>query len=143
MLASEERKSFFVVYAEAPSLRTWRLAAWRIVAVVVTQMLARRHLLSLVGNAHVLVIMITTTETSRAINNSISSQYDRGIFNCWHFRLDPKGRYNCFGRLKRVLLLLIAAWQELAREPFHDLLLYDRVVVVCLPLLLRLLMVLG
>lgn len=54
-------------------------------------------MLSLVGNVHVLVIIITTNEPSRTINNSISSQDDRGVFNWKRFILNPAGRANLSG----------------------------------------------
>ena len=99
LLASEERQSFFVVYAEAPLLlRIWRLPAWRIAD---SKTLSRIHLLSLVYNAHVLVIIFTTDEPYRAINNSISLQGDRGVFDWKRFILNPAGRANGLGRLKR------------------------------------------
>ena len=93
---------------------TCRLLAIKIGIVAVTQSLARGHLLSLVGNAHVLVIIIATDEPYRAINNFISSQGDRGVFDHMRFILNPAGRVDRFGRLKRLL----------AREPCHVLLLH-------------------
>ena len=91
LLASEERQSIFVMDAETPLFRRIRLiTALRIV--VISKILARRHMLSLVDNVHVLVIIITIDEPSRIIKNSISWLNDDGVFYWNRFILNPTGR---------------------------------------------------